>query len=165
MDFFRSALIWDQLEAAGVPDVRGVWACMSQFWTFVSIRQRYPGHARQAALVASQCLAGAYMSRFIVVFDDDINIFDINDVLWAIATRVDPEHSTEILRRCWSGPLDPIIPPERKGFNSKMIIDACRPFEWRDKFPHVGATDPSLYEEVGKKWRGLFSAQTARGGG
>ncbi len=137
MDLFRAAMVWEQMEAAGVPDVRGVWGCMAQFWTFIAIHQRYPGHARQAALVASQCHAGAYMSRFFVVFDDDVNIFNINDVLWAMATRVDPEHSIEILRRCWSGPLDPIIPPERKGFNSKMIIDACRPFEWRDKFPRV----------------------------
>lgn len=161
---FRSAQIWNELEAAGVPDVRGVWSpeATGRLMSFVSIRQRYPGHARQAALVASQCHAAAYMSRFIVVFDEDVDIFDVNDALWAIATRVDPETSVEILRRCWSGPLDPIIPAEKKGFNSKMIIDACRPYEWRDKFPAVVCSDPKLLGEMERKWGELFLTKTSR---
>ena len=106
-----------------------------RFLTVISIRQRYPGHARQAALIASQCQGAAYLGRYVVVVDDDIDAYDINDVLWAMCSRADPVDSAEILRRCWSGPLDPIIPRERKGFSSRMIIDACRPFEWRDKFP------------------------------
>jgi 4-hydroxy-3-polyprenylbenzoate decarboxylase len=103
--------------------------------TVISIRQRYPGHARQAAMIASQCQGAAYLGRYVVVVDDDIDAYDIDDVLWAMCSRADPVDSAEILRRCWSGPLDPIIPRERKGFSSRMIIDACRPFEWRDKFP------------------------------
>ena len=62
--------------------------------------------------------------------DDDIDAYDINDVLWAMCSRADPVDATEIIRRCWSGLLDPIIPKDRKGVSSRMIIDACRPFEW-----------------------------------
>jgi len=38
-----------------VPDVKGVASYFRRFLTAISIKQRYPGHARQAALVASQC--------------------------------------------------------------------------------------------------------------
>jgi 3-polyprenyl-4-hydroxybenzoate decarboxylase len=55
--------------------------------------------------------------RYVVVVDDDIDVYDINDILWAICSRsrADPVDATEIIRRCWSGPLDPIIPKEKIG--------------------------------------------------
>ena len=66
--------------------------------------------------------------------------------------------SVEILRRCWSGPLDPIIPRERKGFSSRMIIDAWRLFEWRDKFPPPAEINLERQPAVMKKWKEeLFS--------
>ena len=39
----------------------------------------------------------------------------LNEVLWAVCTRSDPSQDIEILRRCWSGPLDPIIHKDAKG--------------------------------------------------
>jgi 4-hydroxy-3-polyprenylbenzoate decarboxylase len=129
-----------------------------RFLTVISIRQRYPGHARQAALIASQCQGAAYLGRYVVVVDDDIDAYDIDDVLWAMCSRADPVDSAEILRRCWSGPLDPIIPPERKGFSSRMIIDACRPFEWRDQFPPPAQISAARQQAVIEKWKeDLFS--------
>src|SRR5713226_5724985 len=96
--FVRSAMIWQEIEAAGVPDVRGVWcheAGGSRLLIFVSIKQRYPGHARQAGLVASYCHAGAYLGRYVIVVDDDIDVTNTNDVLWALCTRSDPEQDIE----------------------------------------------------------------------
>jgi 4-hydroxy-3-polyprenylbenzoate decarboxylase len=152
------AYIRDQVEKAGVPDVKAVASYFRRFLTVISIRQRYPGHARQAGLVASQCQGAAYLGRYVVVVDDDINAYDINDVLWAMCSRADPVDSAEILRRCWSGPLDPIIPRERKGFSSRMILDACRPFEWRDKFPPAAEISAERQQAVMQKWKKeLFS--------
>jgi 3-polyprenyl-4-hydroxybenzoate decarboxylase len=74
-------------------------------------------------------------------------------VLWAIATRSDPASSVDILRRTWSGPLDPIIPPGQKGHNSRMIIEAVRPWEWRDKFPATSAIDDETRTQYSKKWQ------------
>ena len=76
----------------------------------MSIKQRYPGHARQAGLIATECHAAAYLGRYTIVVDDDIDPTNLNEVLWAVCTRSDPVQDIEILRRCWSGPLDPIIP-------------------------------------------------------
>ena len=56
-ELLLAAYIRDQIEKAGVPDVKGVASYFRRFLTVVSITQRYPGHARQAGLVASQCQA------------------------------------------------------------------------------------------------------------
>lgn len=150
----RSALIWNALEAAGVPDVTAVYShpAAGRFLTIVAIRQRYPGHAKQAALVASQCRAGAYLGRYVIVVDEDVDIYDTEEVLWALCTRGDPERSIDILHRCWSGPLDPAVPKDRKGFNSRAILDGTRPFEWRDEFPPVSGISITLSEKLEKKW-------------
>jgi UbiD family decarboxylase len=155
----KSAMIWDELEKAGVPNVRGVWcheAGGGRMFNIVSINQSYPGHSRQAGMVASQCHAGAYLGRFVVVVDEDIDPSNTFDVLWAIASRVDPEQSIEIIRRCWSGPLDPRIPKGMKGFNSRAIIDACRPYDWKDEFPKVVESSPSLMEATLRKWQDVI---------
>ena len=55
---------------------KGVWshaAGGSRLWLTVSIKQMYAGHSKQAGLIASQCHAGAYVNRFVVVVDDDID--------------------------------------------------------------------------------------------
>ena len=155
MYLLHSATLWDAIESAGVPDVCGVWQHhMAPNWmlTVVSIQQRYPGHARQAGLVASQAQGGAYMGRYVIVVDEDIDPSNIEDVIWAMTTRSDPEKDIEIVRRCWSGPLDPIIPEGNKGLNSRAIIDACRPYEWRDQFPPVVEVEPELRKRVLAKW-------------
>ena len=152
----RSALIWDEMEAAGVPDIKGVWTYHSGFFKVVAIKQRYPGHAKQAAMVAAQCHAAAYMGRYLVVVDEDIDPTNLDDVLWALGTRSDPETSIEIIRRCWSSPLDPIIPKGKKGFNSQAIIDACRPYEWMDEFPASVMVSPEIAQKVLERWGSIF---------
>ena len=153
----RAALIWNALDDAGVPDVTGVWLHPAgyRFFSIVKIKQRYPGHAKQAAVIAGQCRAGAYLGRYVVVVDDDIDIYNADDVIWAIATRSEPEN-IDIIRRAWSGPLDPAIPVGQKGFNSRAIIDATRPYEWRDKFPAVNAVSQELKDRLDKKYASLL---------
>lgn len=147
--YLRSALLKKAVEDAGVPDVTAVWChgvggC--RLLNVVAIKQRYPGHARQAGHVAAMCRVGAYLGRIVIVVDDDIDVTDLGDVMWAVCTRSDPERSLDIIKRAWSGPLDPAIHPDEKGFNSRLIIDACRPWEWRDKFP------PAIGPSVEVKW-------------
>jgi 4-hydroxy-3-polyprenylbenzoate decarboxylase len=153
--YLRSALLRREIRLAGVPDVSAAWChgvggC--RLLNVVSIKQRYPGHARQAGHVAAMCRAGAYLGRIVIVVDDDIDITDLNEVMWAVCTRSDPERSLDIIKRAWSGPLDPAIHPDEKGFNSRLIIDACRPFEWRDQFPHAIGPDPAYKRETRDKW-------------
>lgn len=158
-DLISAATLWNAMEAAGVPDVRGVYmqhVAPTSMFTVISIKQRYPGHARQAGAAAVACRGGAYMGRYYVVVDDDIDPSNLGDVIWALATRSDPATDIEILRQCWSGPLDPVVHPDAKGFNSRAIIDACRPYGWKDRFPAVVESSPQLRERVLKKWGHLI---------
>jgi 3-polyprenyl-4-hydroxybenzoate decarboxylase len=84
--------------------------------------------------------------------DEDIDITDMDEVFWALATRSDPEKSIDIVRRCWSTPLDPMIPAGAPSLNSRAIIEACRPYEWLAAFPPVVGAKKEYLEAVKKKW-------------
>jgi len=137
----RQAIAGEYTRAfAGVPEVRGVWshaAGGSRLWLTVAIKQMYAGHAKQAGLIASQCHAGAYVNRFVVVVDEDIDPADMDKVIWAMCTRCDPREGMEILRGCWSSALDPMAYSETDPRNARVVIDACKPFVRRDTFPIV----------------------------
>src|SRR6266404_4180422 len=98
------------------------------------------------------CHAGGYLGRYVVVVDDDIDVTNTNDVLWALTTRSNPEIDIETIRRSWSGPLDPIIPKGQKGHSSRAIIDACRPYEWMSEFPPVAESSPEVRRAAEEKW-------------
>ena len=89
----------------------------------------------------------------VIVVDDDIDITNSEEVIWAVCTRSDPARSIDILRRAWSGPLDPAIAREEVGFSSRAIIEATRPFEWREKFPKVSGASRELKEKIARQWR------------
>ena len=77
-----------------------------------------------------------------------------------IAARSDPATSIEIIRNAWSTPLDPRIEPERRAVgdytNSRAVIDACRPYHWRDKFPDVNMPSPEEKRIAAEKFGHLF---------
>ncbi len=152
--YVKSALVEDQVRRAGVPEVQGAWCppeAGNRMMTIVSIRQRYAGHAKQAALIASQCGAAAYAGRIVVVVDEDIDITNMDDVLWAMMTRCDPVRDVSTVDRAWSGPLDPAIHPDERGFNSRLIVDATKPWEWRDRFAEPTET-PEMARAVREQW-------------
>jgi 4-hydroxy-3-polyprenylbenzoate decarboxylase len=98
------------------------------------------------------CRQGAYLGRIVVVVDEDIDVTDLSEVVWAICTRSDPERDFDFISRAWSGPLDPAIEPGKKGYNSRVIIDATRPYEWRDKFPPAIGPEPKEKQITRERW-------------
>jgi 4-hydroxy-3-polyprenylbenzoate decarboxylase len=154
----KASAVWEGLIGAGVPDVQGVWCHHpnSNLFTVVSIRQRYAGHARQAGLIATQCAAAGGTGKWTVVVDDDIDPSNIDDVLWAIATRADPERAIEITRYSASTPLESSRRPGQRMHTSRCVIEACRPWEWKDEFPVVAAAKPEYVRQVKEKWGPLL---------
>jgi 4-hydroxy-3-polyprenylbenzoate decarboxylase len=160
---FRSANLWHELEALGIPEIRGVWhlrAGGSRYFSVISIKQRYAGHAKQVAMAAMSGPEGAYHGRFVIVVDEDIDPSNEQDVLWAMATRCDPATAIEIVKDCWSTKLDPLLPPEKKAkgelTNSRAIIIACKPFHWINDFPRVNRASQELRKRTLNKWKELF---------
>jgi UbiD family decarboxylase len=157
----RSALLMDALVAAGVPDVKAVWAHEiggARMFNVVAIRQRYAGHARQAGHILSQCGVGAYMSRYSVVVDDDIDPANLHEVMWAVATRTDPAIDIDIIQRGMGSKNDPMFVAYRYDapFSSKAVIDACRPWDHIGEFPAVAEASKELQEKTRAKWKDLL---------
>ncbi len=157
--FFRSALLLDELDKAGVPDVVGAWQHEvggARMFTVVAIKQRYAGHSRQALHVAAQCHAGGYAGRYVIVVDDDVDPLDLQEVLWAMCTRSDPAESIDIIHRAWSTPLDPRIPPARRKennfTNSRALIDATRPWEWKEQYAPINVPPREVREAAHQRW-------------
>ncbi len=161
---FRAASIWSNLEMAGVTDVVGVWQHVAQLMTVVALKQRYAGHAKRAALITS---ANSYMGRLVVVVDDDVDPSDLADVMWAITTRCEPSEQIDIVRNAWSSALDPRIPDEAKRAgitsHSKAIIEAVRPFGWKDKYPPTSALTSGEAREIEAKWSGAITGRKPAG--
>ena len=91
----------------------------------VSIRQRYPGEAKNVALAA----LGAYgWLKYCIVVDDDVDVDDMDDVWWAVTARSSPERDVHVIRGA------PAFPRDEHGVHgSKAIVDATIPLgEWRD---------------------------------
>ncbi|MFC2060391.1 UbiD family decarboxylase [Chloroflexota bacterium] len=100
VDFIRAATIWEVLEAARVTGVKGVWnhdEGGSRLLNVVAIKQMYAGHSKRAGLVASTM---THTGRYTIVVDDDIDPSNLSEVMWAVATRSDPDRSIQILPDC-----------------------------------------------------------------
>ncbi|HEX2459776.1 MAG TPA: UbiD family decarboxylase [Vicinamibacterales bacterium] len=156
----KSAMIRDELVKVGVRDVRGVWAhevCGGRLLIVVSIKQRFCGHSRQAGFMAAQCPAAAYMNRFVIVVDDDVDPMNLEEVMWAVSTRCEPAEDIEIMRKSWGSKVDPMLADPAVPYNTRALIDACRPFEKLNTFPRVAQSTPRQVRETVTKWKALFA--------
>jgi UbiD family decarboxylase len=155
---FQGGILWQQLEAAGVPGIKGVYVHTPAF-VAVAIEQKYAGHVRQVghAILGS---AAAARSRLIVIVDDDIDVSNMKEVMWAMTTRADPARDFQIADGIPSGSLDVTIPPEKRAIGnwtgSCAIVHAVRPWTWRDKFPMVNRIDREQRDEVIRKYKSVL---------
>jgi UbiD family decarboxylase len=156
-----AAEIWNVLEYAGIPGVTGVWFGLGFIWPVycvISIKQSYSGHAKQAALVAASSRANTFAGLFTIVVDDDIDITNEKDVLWAIAGRADLDNIQVIKNIQTKAKRPKIMVPGQKPsiLNDRVIIDACWPYERRDRFPVTSRFSTEYQEKIVKKWQSLF---------
>ena len=153
------AEVWDQVERSGVTDITGVWGHCRGLMMVISLKPRYAGHAMQALYAANGLKSSRSMSSFFVAVDDDIDPANFRDVLWAICTRADPATSVEVLKSVWTADLDPRLTPAQKESGAhtagRVLIDACKPFHWRDQFPKTNIFPPEDKQAVRKRWAKL----------
>lgn len=118
----------------------------------VSIRKEYPGHARRIMMGLWGVLKQFMYVKYIIVVDEDINVHDWADVVWAISTRVDPKRDTLIIENTPIDYLDFSSPLDNLG--SKMGLDATnkRPPEVTRKWGEKMEMDKTIEELVEKRW-------------
>ncbi len=128
---FESA-IYDVVKRA-VPAVKAVHMPSSGtcvYHIYVSIKKRVPGEGKFAGLTA---LTGQPNTKLVVVVDEDVDIYNEEEVLWAIATRVVGDKDISIIPGVTGAHLDPTAYDEtrlkRGPMTSKIIIDATKPVD------------------------------------
>ena len=88
----------------------------------VSMRKQYPGHAKRVMLGIWSFLRQFMYTKFVIVTDDDVNVRDWNDVIWAMTTRMDPARDTTLIENTPIDYLDFASPVS--GLGSKVGFDA-----------------------------------------
>jgi 2,5-furandicarboxylate decarboxylase 1 len=125
LGLIREAEIMNAL-ARVIPNVKAVHVPLSgtsSFTAYVSIRQSRPGEAKHAIPIV---LGVDHYLKLVIVVDDDIDVFDESDVLWAVATRTQPDRDLVVISGSLGALLDPSA--DERGVTAKLGIDATRPF-------------------------------------
>jgi 4-hydroxy-3-polyprenylbenzoate decarboxylase len=94
-----------------------------QGMAIISIKKRYPGQAKKV-MMGLWGMGQLALTKMFVVVDEDVNVHDLNDVIWAITTRADAARDTVIINNTPTDTLDPASPHVNLG--SKLGIDATQ---------------------------------------
>jgi 2,5-furandicarboxylate decarboxylase 1 len=108
-----------------VPTVRSVCMPVSgncRFHAYISIAKRTPGQAKNAICAA---FASDMLLKHVVIVDDDIDVYDEEQVLWAVSNRFQADHGLVVIPNAQGSELDPSAGPG--GINAKMGLDATKP--------------------------------------
>ena len=98
--------------------------------------------------LAAQVPGGAYFTKWIIAVDEDVDPTDMDQVIWAMATRCNPGDDIELLRNTWSTTLDPAQnPPEKRVFGSKAMINACKDYRHLKTFSRRTTLRKSVYDQ------------------
>jgi len=121
----------------------------------VQIKKSYPGHAKRVMFGVWSFLRQFMYTKFIVVVDEDVDIRDWKEVIWAITTRVDPIRDTTMVDNTPIDYLDFASPVS--GLGSKMGIDATNkwPGETSREWGKTIAMDDDVKRRVDAVWESL----------
>src|SRR5450759_3191055 len=118
----------------------------------VSMKKQYPGHAKRVMFGIWSFLRQFMYTKFIIVTDDDVDIRDWKEVIWALTTRVDPARDTLIAENTPIDYLDFASPVS--GLGSKMGIDATN--KWPGETSRGWGTPISMDADVKRRVDGLW---------
>jgi 4-hydroxy-3-polyprenylbenzoate decarboxylase len=138
-----------------------VAACFHNL-VIVSIRKQFPGHARKVC----QGIWGTgqiMFSKVVIVVDEDVNVHDLNEVLWRVSNAVDPVRDTFFSE----GPVDQLDHTTNLAcYGGKMGVDATRklPGEagYDREWPPVVEMTPEIKQHVEHRWGDLLARLQAR---
>ncbi len=141
-----------------IPEIVDCWlppdACSYRV-AVVSIRKRYPGHARRVMMALWGMMVQFSYTKTIVVVDDDIDIRNPRDVLWALSTRMDPSRDLVVIDRTPIDYLDFSSPVS--GLGGKLGIDATNKIgaETSREWGRPLTPDRAVMDRVDRMWSRL----------
>jgi 4-hydroxy-3-polyprenylbenzoate decarboxylase len=121
----------------------------------VSMKKQYPGHAKRVMFGVWSFLRQFMYTKFVIIVDDDVNVRDWNDVIWAITTRMDPARDTTLVENTPIDYLDFASPVS--GLGSKMGMDATNklPGETDREWGRPIKRDPNVVDKIDSIWDSL----------
>jgi len=121
----------------------------------VSMKKQYAGHAKRVMMGVWSFLRQFMYTKFVIVTDDDVNVRDWNDVIWAMTTRMDPSRDTTIIENTPIDYLDFASPVS--GLGSKMGMDATNkwPGETNREWGTPIVMDESVKQHIDSIWEEL----------
>ncbi|WP_428606343.1 4-hydroxy-3-polyprenylbenzoate decarboxylase [Sedimenticola sp.] len=121
----------------------------------VSMKKQYPGHAKRVMLGIWSFLRQFMYTKFVIVTDDDVNVRDWNDVIWAMTTRMDPARDTTLIENTPIDYLDFASPVS--GLGSKIGFDATNkwPGETQREWGRPITMDTTIKQRVDEIWDSL----------
>ncbi len=122
----------------------------------ISMKKQYAGHAKRVMLGTWSFLRQFMYTKFVIVVDDDINVRDWQDVIWAMTTRMDPARDLTILENTPIDYLDFASPVS--GLGSKVGFDATNkwPGETNREWGRTIVMSPEVIKRVDDIWDTLF---------
>ncbi|MGI0009280.1 MAG: menaquinone biosynthesis decarboxylase [Nitrosopumilaceae archaeon] len=118
----------------------------------ISIKKRYPGQAKKV-MMGLWGLGQLALTKIFIVVDEDVNVHDINDVIWAVTTRSDAAHDITIINNTPTDTLDPASPLLNLG--SKLGIDATQKTKeegYQREIQELVKVDEDTKNVVDAKW-------------
>ena len=121
----------------------------------VSMKKQYAGHAKRVMMGIWSFLRQFMYTKFVIVVDDDIDMRNWQDVIWAMTTRMDPSRDTTLVENTPIDYLDFASPVS--GLGSKMGLDATNkwPGETDREWGRPIERDPNVVEKIDKIWDSL----------
>jgi 4-hydroxy-3-polyprenylbenzoate decarboxylase len=121
----------------------------------VSMKKQYPGHAKRVMFGVWSFLRQFMYTKFVIVTDDDVNVRDWKDVVWALTTRMDPARDTVIIENTPIDYLDFASPVS--GLGSKIGFDATHKWkgETTREWGRAITMDPVVKARVDALWSSL----------
>ena len=122
----------------------------------ISMKKQYAGHAKRVMLGTWSYLRQFMYTKFVIVVDEDVNVRDWQDVIWAITTRMDPARDLSILENTPIDYLDFASPVS--GLGSKVGFDATNkwPGETQREWGRPIVMDKEVLQKVDAMWESLF---------
>ena len=122
----------------------------------ISMKKQYPGHAKRVMLGTWSFLRQFMYTKFVIVVDDDVNVRDWQDVIWAMTTRMDPARDLTLLENTPIDYLDFASPVS--GLGSKVGFDATNkwPGETNREWGRTIVMSPDVIKKVDEMWDKLF---------
>ncbi len=161
MSVNRTASLWNDLRRMQIPGIRAVYgppASAGRMLVIISMKPMYHGHSTQVGLAAFASTTGNYGLKTVILVDEDIDPENMDQVLYALSFKYQPEFGTQILRRGRSTPLDPSLPRSDRFMTSRIIIDCTTPYEWGEEDrPRKIELDEAMAAYVREHWDEYFA--------